>query len=176
MLSQIEHPAIPQLLGVIHTPKIYAFILEYKKGDTLAELLFKRNVSFTTEQIFNIGLQLIDIVKYLHRKGIVHRDISVANVLLYEGKISLIDFGLARWADHQDYRFDNDFSYIGDLFLYLLYSSFGAPTGKSRPWHEELLITPLQKQFLKRMLRLEQPFQYIDEVEESFQASFGMDS
>ena len=137
ILSQIDHPQVPQLLGVVNEKNFYAFVLELMPGKTFERLLFKEQRQFSIEEIYQIGLQLIDILQYLHHRGIVHRDIRIPNVLLYEQQVSLIDFGLARWVDDEQYRFDQDFSYLGDFLLFLHYSTFTQKTRKSRPWYKE---------------------------------------
>lgn len=172
ILSQIDHPAIPKLLGVINQNDLYGFVLEQKPGHTVEHMLFKQKYSFKEMEIFNIGRQLIGIIKYLHGNGIVHRDIRVPNVLVHGSEVSLVDFGLARWADNKRYLYDHDFSYLGDFLLYLHYSSYKKKQRKSRPWYIELDLTVAQIQFFKRMLRLEKPYTSINEVEKDFISVF----
>ena len=169
ILSQLKHDAIPELLGVINQKGFYAYVLEQKQGDTIETMLFKHNHKFTSEDIYSIGIQLIAILKYIHENGFVHRDIRTPNVLLYQGKVSLIDFGLARFADPYKYLYDYDFSYLGDFLLYLLYSSYEAPPKhKKLPWYSELQLNSNQKLFLKKLLRIEPPYDNINDVENDF--------
>jgi len=74
-------------------------VLEQKPGFTVETMLFKQKYIFKKSEIFNIGSQLIAIIKYLHEKEIVHRDLRIPNVLINNNKVSLVDFGLARWVD-----------------------------------------------------------------------------
>lgn len=172
LLSQIDHPAIPEFLGVINEKDFYGFIFELMPGITLEKLLFQQKIIFSNSDIFHIAKQLIDILKYLHHKGIVHRDLRIPNILLFHGQVSLVDFGLARWADNYDYKFDQDFSYLGDVLLYLHYSSFEKQGRKSRPWYKELPLTKEQVYFYKRLLRLADPYSSILEVEHDFFLAF----
>lgn len=169
ILSQLNDKRIPELLGVINEKGFYGFVLEFKNGNTVKDLLFKYNHKFTKEEIFNIGIKLINIIKYIHENGVVHRDIRIPNVLIYKEEVYLIDFGLARWADNNKYPYDIDFSYLGDFLLYLLYSSFkGKENHKKLPWYEELTLTNKQKLFLKKLLGLEPVYESISEIEIDF--------
>lgn len=173
ILSQINHDAIPKLLGVINEKGFYSFVLELKQGITIDDMLFKYKYSFRDVEIYNIGLQLIYIIKYLHQKGIVHRDVSISNVILDNDKIYLVDYGLARWVDDKRYSFDIDFSYMGEFFLYLIYSSYKREGKcKNKPWYEELPLSDEQKLFLSKLLRLEKPYENIAEVENDFMKAF----
>ncbi len=120
ILSQIKHKSIPELLGVINEKGFYGFVLEFKNGCTVKDLLFKYKYKFTKKEFFNISIQLIEIIKYIHSNGVVHRDIRIPNVLINKEEVYLIDFGLARWADNNKYPYDCDFSYLGDFLLYLV--------------------------------------------------------
>jgi len=169
MLSQLNDNRVPELLGIINEKNFYGFVLEYKPGYTVKEMLFKQNYKFSNEEIFNIGCQLISIIKYLHKSSIVHRDIRTANVLIDQENVYLVDFGLARWADPNQYPFDLDFSYLGDFLLYLFYSSYDTVKKfKKLPWFDELDLAPVQKLFLKRLLRLEETYKSIDDIETDF--------
>nr|WP_320025418.1 protein kinase [uncultured Acetobacterium sp.] len=169
MLSQLNDNRVPELLGIINEKNFYGFVLEYKPGNTVKDLLFKQNYKFSNEEIFNIGCQLINIIKYLHINHIVHHDIRTPNVLIDQETVYLVDFGLARWADPNQYPFDLDFSYLGDFLLYLFYSSYDTvKKHKQLPWFVELDLAPEQKLFLKRLLRLEETYKTIDDIETDF--------
>jgi serine/threonine protein kinase len=172
ILSQLHHPGIPRLLGVVDEKGFYGLVLEQKSGDTIEQLLFKHKHGFTNPEILIIGSQLIGIIKYLHSEGIVHRDIRIPNVLLDGDTISLVDFGLARWVDHKRYTKDIDFSYLGDFLLYLLYSTYRKVNHRSRPWYEELPLTSGQKLLLKRLLKIAPPYSDAALVAEDFQKAF----
>lgn len=172
ILSQLKDERIPEFLGVINEKGFYGFVLEYKNGCTVKDLLFKHSHKFSGEEFYHIGIQLINIIKYLHDNGIVHRDIRIPNVVIDQGKVYLIDFGLARWAE-KTAPYDLDFTYLGDFFLYLLYSSFEKTT-KRKPWVQELLwydeisLTQEQKVFLRRLFGLETQYESIHDIETDF--------
>lgn len=174
ILSQLKDQRIPELLGVINEKGFYGFVLDFKEGDTLKSLLFEQRHQFSDSEFFSIGIQLIRIIKYLHGKGVVHKDIRIPNVLIRDGEVRLIDFGLARWADADQYPYNLDYSYLGDILLYLLYSSFEAPKNqKKTAWYGELPLTDRQKTFIKRLLGLEPAHESIDAVERDFLKVFG---
>ena len=133
-------------------------------------MLFKRRKVFSPEEIYRIGSQLFDILKYLHGRNVVHGDVSAAN-LLYDGeKLSLLDFGLARYADGRNIRFSIDYARTANVLIYLLYSGY---SGKGdRPWHEELPLSEGQRGFLRRMMEREEAFRDTAEAAGEFQKYF----
>lgn len=170
ILSGLEHPAVPELLGVINNRQGYYFVLEYKEGLTLEQWLFDRKKIFTSGEIYRIGSQMFEVLEYLHGRNVVHGDISVANVTDDGEKISLLDFGLARYADGENIRFSLDYARAANVILYLLYSGYD---GKgSRPWHEELPLTGEQKVFLKKLLEPEEQFRDTGTVRHEFEKIF----
>lgn len=170
ILSGLEHPAVPELLGVINNRQGYYFVLEYKEGMTLEQWLFDRKKIFTSGEIYRIGSQMFEVLEYLHGRNVVHGDISVANVTDDGEKISLLDFGLARYADGENIRFSLDYARAANVILYLLYSGY---EGKGRrPWHEELPLTGEQREFLKKLLEPEEQFRDTGTVRHKFEKIF----
>lgn len=95
ILSVLSHPGIVipvQLLNLDDGAP--ALMLEWIDGEPLDKFLSeKRDMSVRRSLV----LQLLDIVSYLHAKGIVHRDIKPANLMVtHDGfRLKLIDFGFA---------------------------------------------------------------------------------
>lgn len=150
VLSGLCHPGVPELLGVINARKGYYFVLGYKEGNTLEKWLFKEKKVFTAQDVYRIGTQLFEILEYVHGRNVVHGDISIANVVDDGEQVSLIDFGLARYAGGERQIFRLDYARTANVIIYLLYSGY---TGNGRrPWHEELPLTPTQRAFLLEMM------------------------
>ena len=114
ILKDVNHPNIIKLIDVKETLKDVYIITEYCNGGNLEECLDKylenNNEAFSEEIVQNIMRQIIEAMKYLHNKHIMHRHICLSNILLnYEdendrknnnimkGKIKIIDFGYSRY-------------------------------------------------------------------------------
>ncbi len=171
ILKGLRHEGIPRFIKKIECENFCGFVLEFKEGDTFEDVIFINRYVFNRPEIYRVGRQLIQILKYLHAKGVVHRDIRVPNTLYDGQKVSLVDFGLARLANNKKYRTDMDFAFLGDFLLHLYYTSFEYQ-GKKGPWYEELNLTEKELLFLKRLMGIEQRFNDIAEVEYMFNKAF----
>ncbi len=108
MASRLQHAHLVRSYDFAVDDDGFAhIILEYVPGLDLAELMKgcgPLQVAITIE----IGRQALDVLGYLHRQGLVHRDISPGNFVLARGHtgapdIKLIDFGIAN-AKSRDIR------------------------------------------------------------------------
>lgn len=172
ILLSIDHPSIPKIVDIIKNDNIYAYILEYKSGKTIEEMIFGDNHIFTIDEIYKVGIKIIDIMKYLHKRNIVHRDIRVPNVIIDEENVYLIDFGLARLINNEKYIPSIDFLYFGHLLLYLYYSSFEKGKKKSKPWYDELELTEKEMMFLKKLIGIQESYKSIVDIERDFSEIF----
>lgn len=168
ILKRIRHPCLPGFIKKVAPGGCAGYLLEFKAGKTFEEAIFEDTRIFERNEIYHVGAQLINIIKYLHGMGIVHRDIRVPNTLYNNGMVYLIDFGLARWINNKKYTVDVDFSYLGEFLLHLYYTSYENKNGSSRPWYEELDLFTEESAFLKRLLGLEEGYKNINEVERAF--------
>ncbi|TXH54857.1 MAG: serine/threonine protein kinase [Bacteroidia bacterium] len=95
VLAQLQHPYIRQVIDVGRVDHRPAIVLEYLEGKTLGEY-FKENKHFDQEQLIAWWNEAVDILQYIHRKNIIHNDITPANFFITEDRrLHLIDFGLA---------------------------------------------------------------------------------
>jgi len=101
LLSQLSHPNLPRLYENIRKHEQWYLVLDFIEGETLEDYQNKaQNKRLPLSEVFTIGLQLCDVLEYLHthQPPIVFRDLKPANIIRSpEGKIYVIDFGIARF-------------------------------------------------------------------------------
>lgn len=100
-LFQLNHPSLPKVYDFFEQDGTWYLVTEFVAGRSVEEMLLDEEGSeFTARSAAELGLQLGRVLGYLHRKGIVHRDVKPANMLLTsDGQLKLIDFGLAGHAN-----------------------------------------------------------------------------
>ncbi len=93
VLQKLRHKNIIKLKGWFEDKETIYLVIEYVEGKDCHH--FFKNKIPTTLQTRHIMQQLVSALEYCHRKGIVHRDIKLDNVLLDKNyNVKLIDFGL----------------------------------------------------------------------------------
>jgi eukaryotic-like serine/threonine-protein kinase len=95
LLAALNHPNIAAIYELEDSGDVRALVMEFVEGATLADRIAKRELPF--EETLAIAGQIADGLEYAHERGIVHRDLKPANIKLTpEGKIKILDFGLAK--------------------------------------------------------------------------------
>ncbi len=98
LLAQLHHPNIASIFGLEESGGTRALVMELVEGPTLAERLESGPLSLTESLSF--ALQITQALEEAHEKGIVHRDLKPQNIKASsEGKIKVLDFGLAKAMD-----------------------------------------------------------------------------
>ncbi len=94
----LSHPNIVTVhdVGEDTDTRVRFIAMEYVEGRNLKQLLAERS-PFTFERIADVVGQVAQALDYAHRKGIVHRDVKPANVIITpEGAVKITDFGIAK--------------------------------------------------------------------------------
>jgi len=95
MYQYLDHPNIIKFLGSEVIKDTLFIYLEYIPGGSIKYLLNKYG-TFNCKIIKIYLKQIIAGLEYLHSKGVVHRDIKSANILVdLKGNIKLSDFGVS---------------------------------------------------------------------------------
>ncbi|KAG5979187.1 hypothetical protein E4U55_005464 [Claviceps digitariae] len=99
ILRGVHHPNIVRLIDMIETDRYIGIILEYASGGELFDYILNHRYlkDSSARRLFS---QLVSGVGYLHKKGIVHRDLKLENLLLDRNRnIIITDFGFANTFD-----------------------------------------------------------------------------
>ncbi len=99
-ISKLKHPNIVKLYHYGQSDGLFYIAMQYIEGVELSEYLArhtpKGQVSPPPEVLLPLLRQICAALDYMHKRNIIHRDLSPANIMVTsEGKAMLTDFGLA---------------------------------------------------------------------------------
>jgi histidine kinase len=94
ILKDLDHKGIPKVYEVLYDGKTVTLIQEYVDGTNLRELVFKKKPGYI--KVLEMAIQLADILHYIHKKGVIHKDINPGNIMMTpDGTLKLLDFGIS---------------------------------------------------------------------------------
>ncbi|MFN2290009.1 MAG: PQQ-binding-like beta-propeller repeat protein [Anaerolineae bacterium] len=103
ILASLSHPAIPKIFDYFSEANRSYLILEFVEGQTLESLIEERKQPFNPEEVVEWGLQVCDVLAYLHghEPPVIFRDLKPGNLMLRtDGRLMVIDFGIAKLFEH----------------------------------------------------------------------------
>ena len=101
-IALLSHPNIVKIFDVGFTDKIQYIVMEYIDGITLTEYIARQGVLKWRDAV-HFTTQVLRALQHAHDRGIVHRDVKSQNVmLLSDGTIKVMDFGIARFNRETD--------------------------------------------------------------------------
>ena len=88
-------PRLPRVEATYELPDCVAVVLDYVPGPTLEQVVAER-VRLQQNEAVNLAQQICEAVQELHRLGILHRDLTPANIIVADDGAHIIDLGIAR--------------------------------------------------------------------------------
>ena len=101
LLRSLKHPNIVKLVDIKKTKTHFYLTMEYCNGADLSKALEKYKEKygkpFSEEIVQHLMAQLISAIKYIHEKGIIHKNINLENIMLnFENEKDIKDFNLMK--------------------------------------------------------------------------------
>ena len=98
MLSKLRHPNLPRIVDAFETGNRHYIVMDYIRGRDLKAVLREMG-PLPIDRVVHLGCQLANVLNYMHSQPqpIIFRDLKPANIMVEaDGKVKLVDFGIAR--------------------------------------------------------------------------------
>jgi TolB-like protein/tetratricopeptide (TPR) repeat protein len=93
--ARLQHPHILPVFDSGEANGRLWYAMPFVEGETLRHRLAREGV-LPLDEALRLAREVADALDYAHRRGVIHRDVKPANILLSEGHALLADFGVAR--------------------------------------------------------------------------------
>ncbi|XP_078064143.1 serine/threonine-protein kinase D3-like, partial [Mustelus asterias] len=108
ILQNLRHAGVVNLDAVFETPARVFVVMERLHGDMLEMILSSENGRLPERLTKFLSTQILEALRHLHSKNIVHCDLKPENVLLASAdpfpQVKLCDFGFARIIGEKGFR------------------------------------------------------------------------
>ncbi|XP_060804869.1 serine/threonine-protein kinase VRK1 [Amyelois transitella] len=111
----------------------YRYLVLERYGKDVWSLFKDCGRLFPPATVFQLGLQMLDVLEYIHSRGYVHADIKGANILMglqkgKENQAFLVDFGLATRVSDKEFKPDPKCAHNGTIEYTSRDAHLGVPT------------------------------------------------
>jgi serine/threonine protein kinase len=93
--SALNHPHIITIHEIDSAGGVDIIVMEYVRGKSLDALIPRQGMRLN--DLLRIAIPVADALAAAHARGIIHRDVKPANVMVgTDGTVKVLDFGLAK--------------------------------------------------------------------------------
>ena len=97
-MARLKHPNIVEVYEVDMTKGNHYFSMEFIEGETLKAILRRKGALSVDESLYIIR-QVAGALAYIHKEGMIHRDIKPGNIMITTGgQVKVMDLGLVQIA------------------------------------------------------------------------------
>ena len=95
--AKCHHSNIVKIFDIGGEDTFPYFIMEYINGESLKSVIAEKG-KLNLKDVFKISNEVLSALQCIHQNGLVHRDITPANIMIEEknGRSIIIDFGIAK--------------------------------------------------------------------------------
>jgi serine/threonine-protein kinase len=116
MLAALNHPSVAAIYGLEEADGTKFIVMELVLGETISEILSRGALPLS--ESLRIARQIAEALEAAHERGIIHRDLKPANIKVTpEGRVKVLDLGLAKAFDTKETSSDSDASLSPTLVL-----------------------------------------------------------
>jgi len=95
-LQKLKHPSLVPVLEIVERDGAACFVMPHYAAGSLAQRMREKS-GLDPERALRIVTDVAEALAFIHRKGLIHRDVKPGNILFdADGRAVLADFGLAR--------------------------------------------------------------------------------
>lgn len=99
-VAQLRHPHIIQVHDFDRENDVFYIVFEFLPGETLQQHINRLNQQQNGMEyggVIKVGSDIAGALQYAHSRGLIHRDVKPANVMLnFNGEAILMDFGIVK--------------------------------------------------------------------------------
>jgi predicted Ser/Thr protein kinase len=115
-LAELSHPNIVRFIGACLERPDISIVTEYVSRGSLRRILDDPSIQLTPDMIQKLILGVSEGMRYLHRMGVLHRDMKSDNLLVTsDWNVKITDFGLARLMERKDQQQERMTRHVGTL-------------------------------------------------------------